>query len=128
MINIQKNNYVQPTEVREAVVQGICEAFLNPCCWHVFHPHNDGMGRGRHRYIVRHKKDKMFYGFHSTDFGEVGVKFNGAEMKRAFEELQKAGYYMFRIYTTGWMGYVCSKTPFYEGGVKVTSFDEFVDY
>lgn len=29
MINIPKNNYAQPTEVRDEVVQAICQAFMS---------------------------------------------------------------------------------------------------
>lgn len=28
-VNIPKNDYIQPTEVRQEVVQAICEAFLH---------------------------------------------------------------------------------------------------
>lgn len=134
MIQIKKNDYVQPTEVREEVVQGICEAFLDPCAYHIFHPFSEGAYRGRSQYIIRHKGDKNFYGFHNLPFaGEEGVKFNGAEMKRAFEELIKAGYYMFKVYKYGtWMGYICYNKPYApdwwkEGAVRVESFDDFID-
>lgn len=134
MIQIKKNDYVQPTEVREEVVQGICEAFLCRSGWSIFHPFSDGAYRGRSQYIIRHKRDKEFYGFYMRPFdGEEGVKFNGAEMKRAFEELIKAGYYMFRVYQYGtWMGYICHKKPYApdcykDGAVNVTSFDDFID-
>lgn len=31
-VNIPQNDYVQPTEVREEVVQAICNAFLSNSC------------------------------------------------------------------------------------------------
>lgn len=37
-VNIPQNDYVQPTEVREEVVQAICNAFLSNSCWDIFHP------------------------------------------------------------------------------------------
>lgn len=35
-VNIPQNDYVQPTEVRENVVQAICNAFLSKSCWDIF--------------------------------------------------------------------------------------------
>lgn len=128
MINIPRNTYVQPTSVREEVVQGICEAFLRSE-YSSFHPFSDGVYRQKTIYIARHKGRKTYRRFRSEFFNdEEGVRFTGAEMKRAFEELIKAGYYMYRIYEFGtWEGYVCDKKPFREGGTRVTSFDDFID-
>lgn len=128
-INIPKNDYVQPTEVRQEVVQGICEAFLGGTCWSTFHPHSDGYCRRANKYIIRHKGDKSFYGFHDKPFSdEEGVKFNCAEMKAAFKALTNAGYYIFKVYTNvTWKGYKCSKRPFLEGGERVTEFNDFID-
>lgn len=129
MINIPKNDYIQPTEVREWVVQGICEAFLSDNGWSTFYPYNDGAGRYKRKYIARHTNNSRFYGFVSERFtGEECVEFHGEEMKRAFEELHKAGYFIFRIYTYGtWMGYVCKKKPFLEGCARVKWFEDFID-
>lgn len=130
-VNIPTNDYVQPTEIRENVVQGICEAFLSENCWSIFHPHHDGIGRNRHRCIIKHKGEKRFYGFINADCNfqyDESVRFNGAEMKAAFDALIKAGYYMFKVYEYGtWMGYVCKKKPYYERGSRVDSFDDFID-
>lgn len=129
MIQIERNDYVQPTRIREEVVQGICDAFLDNNVYSTFHPFSDGRGRRRTLILCRHKVDGKYYGFTDELFdSQEGIKFNGAEMKQAFEELIKAGYYMFRVYKYGsWMGYVCSKKPYYQGGTPVTSFDDFID-
>lgn len=37
-VNIPKNDYVQPTEVRQEVVQYICDAFLSTCVWRHISP------------------------------------------------------------------------------------------
>lgn len=128
-INIPKNDYVQPTEVREEVVQGICEAFLNGGAWSTFHPFSNGAYRGASNKIIRNKNDKKFYGFHNEGFSnDIAIRFNGAEMKAAFVALIKAGYYMFKVYEYGsWMGYECSKKPFMNDGERVTEFNDFID-
>lgn len=128
-INIPKNDYVQPTRVREDVVQAICDAFLTQCVWSTFHPFSQGCYRRASKYILKHKRSKTFYGFNDEPFdGEDGITFNGAEMRAAFEALQNAGYYMFRVYEYGsWLGYKCSKKPFMNGGERVTEFNDFID-
>ena len=120
-INIPRNDYVLPTEVRQDVVQHICEAFLTDSCWCVFHPYPDGLGRSATRgiYVV---KDK------GREFSSSGERFNGAEMAAAFKVLIAAGYHMFRVYSYNtWMGYICSKKPFEHNGTEVKEFTDFID-
>ena len=131
-INIPQNNYVQPTEVRPEVVQGICEAFLRQCAWSVFHPSSGGRYREETHYIMRHKDKKEFYGFgdyHKAFSDSVYVKFNGEEMKAAFKVLREAGYFMFRGLNYGtWLGYECLRKPVHPYGWKeVKTFDERID-
>lgn len=128
-MNIKRNDYVQPTDVRDWVVEGICQVFLSGCAWSVFHAVNDGYGRYKTTRIIKHKNENNYYGFHHRPFADDdSVVFNGAEMKKAFEVLQEHGYYMFKVYTYGtWEGYICSKKPFHDGGVRVTTFDGFID-
>ena len=107
-VNIPKNDYVQPTEVRQEVVQGICEAFLGGCAWSMFHPFTNG----RYAFkkptlnILKHKGEKAFYGFYyKKPFADDEmVSFNGAEMKVAFRALRDAGYHIFGHAVTkiGW--------------------------
>ena len=129
-INIPKNDYVQSTEVRQNVVQAICDAFLESHCNSIFHPYGDGCGR-RKTHFVHPRTANKYASFQNYDWAtenEGFIKFNGEEMKAAFKALQEAGYYMFRIYNYGsWMGYECSKKPFMEKGERVTEFNDFID-
>ena len=130
MINIPKNDYKVETEVRENVVQAICEAFLFDGTWSCFHPYENGMYRYSTIYVVKHKNSQTYYGFKSSvdsEFDE-GIRIRGSEMKEAFKVLIKHGYYMFRIrdYHT-WIGYICSKKPYVDGGQRVTEFNDFID-
>ena len=127
-VNVPMNDYVVPTEVRAEVVQGICEAFLSEKLFdNVFHPYSDGSYRCKTLYIIKHSNSDRFYGF-GTNRDEVKVRFNGEEMKAAFQALRKAGYHMFKVYMYGsWMGYRCSKKPFLDGGYEVSEFTDFID-
>jgi len=132
-INIKQNDYVQPTEIRDYVVQGICDSFLNECD---YHPRQEGYYRHATPYIWRSKPDGTFDKFR-TDFVNnekiETIKFNGAEMKQAFKELINAGYFMFKVYKYGtWLTYRCSKKPELFGYTqsrysRVTEFNEFID-
>lgn len=130
-INIPKNDYVQPTEVRQEVVQAICEAFLETHIDSTFHPGSDGCRSPKVYVMPAHGKVRA--GFASAEWAhdhpEDGyIRFNGEEMKAAFHALRSAGYHMFRIYHyRTWMGYRCDKKPYYEGGTEVTEFNDFID-
>ena len=97
-VNIPQNDYIQPTEVREDVVQKICDVFLDNRTGYyhnIFHPVNDG------GYRVR----------------TLGLRIH-----------IKAGYHMYRVYEYGsWMGYACDKKPHYEGNTEVFEFNDFID-
>lgn len=129
-INIPQNDYVQPKEVREDVVQHICDAFLSPCVWNIFHPYRENAYRGRTLYVRVSKRSGKAYGFSDYDKfdQDENIRFNGEEMKVAFKVLRKAGYHIFRIYKYGsWMGYICDKKPFIQDGEEVTTFNDFID-
>lgn len=126
-LNISQNDYVQPTQVRQEVVQGICDAFLSNCMWSIFHPISDGRYRSKTLYIIKHGNSTKYHGFGTTR-DEHRIRFNGREMQVAFQALIKSGYHMFKVYEYGtWMGYVCSKKPYHENGVEVYSFNDFID-
>lgn len=55
-VNILKNDYVQPTEVRQEVVQYICDAFLSTCVWRIFHPERQSAYRGKTLYVMVSKR------------------------------------------------------------------------
>lgn len=122
-INIPKNDYVQPTEVRQEIVQAICITFLETHVNSIFHPFYDGPGRYPTLYVDTKNKRG---GFNKNK--EDGVRVNGAEMKAAFKALREAGYHIFKIYEyRSWMGYECSKKPFMQDGTEVTEFTDFID-
>lgn len=126
-LNIPTNDYVQPTMVRQEVVQGICDAFLSNCAWSIFHPCSDGRYRSKTLCIIKHSNSNKYHGFGTTRDTNY-VRFNGREMEVAFQALIQSGYHMFKVYQYGsWMGYVCSKKPYYENGVEVFSFNDFID-
>lgn len=127
-VNIERNDYEQPTEIRQEVVQGICEAFLGRNCWTTYHPFSESAYRRADRYILKHENGKEYYGF-DDEIHEKGLTFNGAEMKAAFEVLINAGYYMFVGYDYGtWKGYKCQKQPFNNDGWRqVKTFEDRID-
>lgn len=131
MIQIRKNTYVQPTEVREEVVQAICEAFMSTYSG-IYHPVRQSQYREATIYVVTNKGTFPFFSSSNESYwtGAVCYRIRGVEMKRAFEELIKAGYYMFRVWEYGsWMGYLCNDKPFYDGmrAEIVTSFEDRID-
>lgn len=131
-VNIHQNKYTQPTEVRAEVVQKICEVFLDrrAGAYHnIFHPYSDGPYRDRTLgLVVRNSGVAFKFSNQSLLDSETLVRFNGQEMKAAFEALIKAGYHMYRVYEYGsWIGYLCDKKPFYQGGQEVYSFNDFID-
>ena len=132
MIQIKKNDYVQPTEAREEVVQAICDAFMSTYSG-IYHPFRQSIYREATIYAVTNKGTCPFFSSSNESYwtGAKCYRIRGVEMKRAFEELIKAGYYMMKVYEYGtWMGYKCSKQPFdnfHNGSVCVTSFDDRID-
>jgi len=134
-INIPKNDYVQPTEVRQEVVQVICDYMLdNDGCGRVFHPKPDGCYRSPNIWLRRKEGTKRWNGLCRYDSaheeGYENTRIHGSEMQAAFKALQDAGYYMFRIYEyRTWLGYRCSKKPFLDldSGTRVTEFTDFID-
>lgn len=130
IVNIPKNDYVQPTEVRQDVVQYICDAFLSTGVWRIFHSERQSAYRGKTLYVRVNKRSGKAYGFGDSEAfdSDVNIRFNGEEMKAAFKALRNAGYHMFRIYEYGlWKGYICEKKPFIQDGEEVTTFNDFID-
>ena len=62
-VNIPKNDYVQPTEIRQEVVQYICDAFLSTCVWRIFHTERQSAYRGKTLYVRVNKQSGKAYGF-----------------------------------------------------------------
>lgn len=128
-IDIPQNDYVVPTEVREFVVQAICDTFLKDNVWSTFHPVSDGAYRAKTLYLTKNKSTGKYGGFSCKRYDDVEyLRFNGAEMETAFQALRCAGYHIFRVYQYGsWMGYRCSKKPYMDGGTEVFEFTDFID-
>lgn len=127
-INIPENDYRQPTEVREEVVQAICEAFLARTAGSVFHPYTQNCYRRASLMVVAHA-DGTWYGFHDKPFtNEKGILVHGCEMKAAFVALIKAGYHIFKHDNgCGWLTYEVYRKPYLNGYREVTEFTEFID-
>lgn len=127
-INIPKNTYEVPTEIREDVVQKICEAFLNKSCWSIFHPFSQGCYR-RATLFVQARNGKGVGFSNRADFlGKEGIKVRGCEIAAAFKALRDAGYHMYRYYEyREWMGYKVDEKPYVEGAVEVSDFTDFID-
>ena len=142
-INIPKNTYSVPTEVRQDAVQKICDAFIRGGSERCFHPFNDGV---RTATLCAYKKparpnpktaEDFFYGFTNKRWCEDHrdthdyISIRGCEMEAAFNALRKAGYHMFKVRYFGgsWMGYVAYEKPYFrDGNTEGTEVYEFADF
>lgn len=105
-VNIPKNDYVQPTEVREKVVQDICN--------HIIHWMKNSCEEGFYRLRIKDfdYQNAMLYLIYSSsektetsgfqDNGKIDkarypfhVKVRTCEMQAVFKVMQKAGYHIF---------------------------------
>ena len=102
MIEIKKNDYVKPTEIREHVVQAICDAFLSFCAWSEFRPYEESCYRRATLLVIGHS-DGKFYGFwdHKFNDSDIAYRVRGCEMREAFKQLRNAGYHIFKHYQYG---------------------------
>ena len=120
-VNIPANDYVQPTEVRQEVVQQICDIILE-------------------KYIdtdnnVRFTDENpvLFIGkryFSNIKFEDYYIRVRGCEMNAAFQALIQAGYYIYGYYNVTWQEhtYQFSKKPVYKGSSHhVQGFTSFID-
>lgn len=132
-LNIVRNTYVQPTEIRIDVVQKICEALLNH---HAFSNIEMDAYPGPTLFVYADKNTNKGLGFDSREDPfwkdrRVYFRMRTCEVQKAFEELINAGYYMFK--TRGRYGrysYHCGRKPewtSWTGAVRCTRFDEFID-
>ena len=139
-VNIPKNYYVQPNEVRAKVVQDICnhiiywmnnsveKGFYTLRIWdysdrsaevHIFY---DSSAMTKTSGIVTMKIDKERYPF--------SVKVRTCEMKAVFKAIQKAGYHIFGSHciTDNVHTYVFTTKPVLDGQVaKKIDFSLFID-
>ena len=70
MIQIKKNDYTQPTEVREFMVQGIIDAFLSGGYNSIFHPFGQSAYRSATLYLFKEPwVEKPFFLNRYSDIG-----------------------------------------------------------
>lgn len=129
VVFIPKNDYKQPSVVRQEVVQGICEAFLERM------PIRDTFTAVRHEYTEptlyigwTNGRKPTFLNTRELDFEMYKnyrtERIRGCEMKLAFKILIEAGYHMFKYDNAH---YFCSKKPFEYGCQEVKEFNDFID-
>ena len=127
-IIIKKNDYVQPTEVRESMVQDICDIMLDyidkSLPMTVFAKDNAmylaTMKSGGYKTIAHQKSNAKY------DYERI----HSCEMDAAFKALQDAGYFIYadRDKKTRNTTYRFSKKPVLWGvPSKTIEFDMFID-
>lgn len=129
-VNVPANDFGKAKEIRNEVVQGICDSFLSGNVWSTFHPRSESAYRPKTNYICRNKRVTKFGGFTGNPSADnINVRFNSNELAAAVECLKKAGYYFHRVYSYGtWLGYVCRKYPSIENGDRVESIEVSSDF
>lgn len=119
MIQIKKNDYVQPTEIREEVVQKICDSFLR------------GHGFTSNGYWATHYVQNDSLGFFNIRqtfaYPQKYTKIHEVEVKSAIRELLNAGYFMFKGYDCNVPVYKSFKCPVIYGYTQVTEINDFID-
>jgi len=131
-LNIPRNDYQQPTEVRQEVVQALCNYMLDNDGWcRVFHPKHDGCYRSPNVWLRRKEGTQRWYMCRYDSAHEQGyenTRIHGTEVQAAFKALISAGYHIFKVYEyRTWPGYQLSKKPELDGGTEVDGFTEFID-
>lgn len=125
-INIPANNYVQPTEIREEIVQKFCEHVIQ---------YMDGPSYYENGYTINVRtylyKPEVYLNFkesgvtcsitncRATDLelrSGKSVKVRTVEMKAIFEVMQNAGYFIFGSEnTSGVYSYNFNRRNYYNG-------------
>ena len=132
MIRIKPNDYVQPTDVREDVVQKICDVLLT------YLDANRALTvRAKHpvlylaKYEGKHETVEKFALTSGTmNQAYVYTQVHSCEMDKAFEAFQDAGYHIYleRDKKTKTSVYRFSKKPVLDGDkAKNLEFDMFID-
>lgn len=103
-INIPKNTYKKPVEIRENVVQSICDFFLLNIQW-----------QENYFYYFDPKINKLVeFSVKQKENNKLLVPTEN-EMKTAFKLLINAGYFLFEKYVDNFgYVYVCSEKDFYK--------------
>ena len=121
-VNIPANDYVQPTEVRQEIVQGICDVLIefikNPECW--------GFWVKQAEPLFLCKRDIAIGEYPGREMKRI----RGVEMKAAFELMQNAGYYVYHSFSENKNShfYRFQRKPYCEyGKLNRIDFDLFID-
>ena len=130
-INIPQNDYVQPTDVREEVVQMICNSLL-----HHYLDSNEfkdiefAWKKPQAQILVHgYKTPLLAGGSESSKVYDENIIVRTCEMKAAFDALQDAGYYIYGfLFTNGNTSYHISSKPVYAGrSAERVTFNLFID-
>ena len=133
-INIPQNDYVQSKEVRQEVVQMICDYIIkrmNQGIWgedtfQLKLTHNDWSYQ---LYAQRDNNCEMVQFWCNKRSRLDQIRIRTIEMDAVFRALQDAGYYIFgTAYTNGERKYTFTKKPYYDNrkATRIT-FSEFID-
>lgn len=124
-IKIPTNDYQRPSQIREEIVQLICDAFLGGDTYKATCTNHFSAD-----YCVDTEGMRpRFYNGYKSGINEKHIehKFNGAEMSAAFDALIKAGYFMYKG-CDGGVVYRCQRRDFCnDGWQRVDSFDTRID-
>lgn len=125
-LNIPQNDYKEVTEIRESVVQEICNIFLRG---EIFHPTSGGAYRNADR-VIHLAKGGLRSGFGKLQgYDNVYVRIHSCEIKAAVNALKDAGYYLFECYEYGsWLGYKIDKYPSIERGRRIEKIPFTADF
>lgn len=125
-INIPQNTYQSPTTINPEMVELICKVFIRGDEYKA-----TSCNHWAADYCVdtSSKVYPRFYNGYTSGIneGHIEKRFNGAEMRAAFQALIQAGYYMFKTYDGG-VVYKCKRVPYdNDGWERVNSFDTQID-
>lgn len=133
-INIPQNDYKQPNEVREEVVQMICDYIIrkiNQGMWvedtyQLYIEHNYWSYQ-LYAELVGKNEMRTFRTENRRDLNLIRIR--KCEMELAFEVLQHGGYYIFASYCTdGVYTFTFTKKPSYSNRTaKKINFGVFID-
>lgn len=128
MIIIPENEWKPTEEIRENIVQDICNAFLNGTSGAIFRPYNTSIYRRRTNGLVYYKDGKpQGFGCKPLFDGDTIVKFTSKELNAAIKCLVKAGWHLFFADNCGWPCIKCSKYNYMDGGREIYEWEEFFD-
>ena len=133
-INIPQNDYKQPTEVREWVVQMICNYIIkriNQGMW-IEDTYQLIMNHNYWSYqlyaeLVGEQEMRMFWSENRKSLNLIRIR--KCEMEAVFEVLQNGGYFIFATYcSNGEYTFTFTKKPCYDNrAAKRMDFNVFID-